>query len=452
MTKHQTNQNGWSSGHSNGHSTGQTPVDYEEMGRQLLQNMKTYGDYLKLEGSDMPSLSPNALDNVHCTSEPGEVARLRVVELAQQILATTMDPGMNLLINSLQFHFCSCLKVAVDLRIADSIPKDGSVSVKQLAAATGAHEALLVRIMRILTTKYVFAEPEPHRYSHTAMSWMMRGTDQKYLLNHRLDEGFRSASRQADALKLSGYREPVVGDEFGFNLAFGSNDNFWEYITNVEPKRGADFNHAMKAVNINSLSIIPELYPFDKLAATGGLIVDVGGGLGQVGREILQHYPGKGLQCVVQDQFAPVNSTNGHANGKSNGVNVDISATSDHDVTLQRHNFFDPQPIKGASAYFLRHIFHDWPDHACMDILRQIVPAMDKDRSRILICDQVMNEEMPTIPSILYDIDMMSMFGGKERQLSEWEVLITKTDNRLRIADVWKSTTSPTAIIEVRLR
>jgi hypothetical protein len=106
----------------------------------------------------------------------------------------------------------------------------------------------------------------------------------------------------------------------------------------------------------------------------------------------------------------------------------------------------------GAAAYFLRHILHDWPDSACIDILRQIIPAMDEEHSRILICDQVMSEESPSIPSILYDIDMMSMFGGKERQLSEWKVLIAEADERLRITHVRKSPTSPTTIMEVRLQ
>lgn len=39
--------------------------------------------------------------------------------------------------------------------------------------------------MRVLTTKYVFAEDHPQIYSHTAMSWVMCGNDQKHLLKHR---------------------------------------------------------------------------------------------------------------------------------------------------------------------------------------------------------------------------------------------------------------------------
>ncbi|KAG6354382.1 hypothetical protein INS49_004399 [Diaporthe citri] len=34
----------------------------------------------------------------------------------------------------------------------------------------------------------------------------------------------------------------------------------------------------------------------------------------------------------------------------------------DSRVELQVHDFFTPQPVKGARAYFTRSVLHDWPD------------------------------------------------------------------------------------------
>jgi hypothetical protein len=160
-----------------------------------------------------------------------------------------------------------------------------------------------------------------------------------------LDDSFRSSSRQADALRLNGYREPVLGDKCGFNLAFQSESVFWDYIAKTDPLRGENFNRAMKAVSINSLDMIPKLYPFDRLADCGGLIVDVGGGLGQVGRRILTQYPKSGLRFIVQDQFA-------FANPVSEDTNIAMKNSQQgqcgsDQVILQQHNFFSPQPIKG---------------------------------------------------------------------------------------------------------
>jgi hypothetical protein len=106
---------------------------------------------------------------------------------------------------------------------------------------------------------------------------------------------------------------------------------------------------------------------------------------------------------------------------------------------------------KGAAAYLFRHILHDWPDTACIKILRQIIPAMDAQRSRILICDQIVKDESPSASSVLYDVDMMTLFGGKERSLSEFLDLIKAADQRLYIHGVERSLKSAATMIVVKL-
>ncbi len=146
----------------------------------------------------------------------------------------------------------------------------------------------------------------------------------------RLDEPFRSSSREADALASAGYQEPHSRDAFGFQLAFETKSSFWEYIANDDPMRGERFSRAMRAVNLNTLCAIPEMYPFDQLVDEGGVVVDVGGGLGQVGKSIISHYPNSNLKCIVQDKFA--NNTEGFLEAG---------------VQMQRHDFFEPQPVEG---------------------------------------------------------------------------------------------------------
>lgn len=99
-----------------------------------------------------------------------------------------------------------------------------------------------------------------------------------------------------------------------------------------------------------------------------------------------------------------------------------------------------------------RHIFHDWPDKACIDILRKTVPAMDQSRSRILICEQIVHAESPSASSVLYDVDMMTLFGGKERSLSELLDLTTMADERLHVCSINTLANSATTIIELKLK
>lgn len=279
-----------------------------------------------------------------------------------------------------------------------------------------------------------------------------------------MDECFRASSRQADALALARYREPHEADTLGFGLAFNTTANFWEVLArDTEGKRSQRFNRAMRAVNINALEVIPRIYPFNRIGGNG-LLVDVGGGLGQVARAIMATNQGSRLQrCIVQDVCAA-----------DDVLEEVLESNRKLGVELQRHDFFDKQPVTGelripafnikhvvadprygcfktpgASIYFFRHIFHDWPDRACVKILKQIVQAMGRD-SRLLICDQVVDDE-PSIPATLYDIDMWTLFGGKERNRSEWEALFRAADERLYIKKVWTTTEAPTTILEVCL-
>ncbi|KAJ0285229.1 hypothetical protein COL940_003646 [Colletotrichum noveboracense] len=397
-------------------SDGFAPSRYEKLGAELVQCMATYSKALEKEGLPEPSLSPNISSNIALKSNKAVQEKARIAELARQILATTLDPGTSLFLSSLQH---------------------GRISRKELADSLSVEESLLVRIMRVVMTNFVFDEPEPGYYSHTSISWAMQGPAMHHLLLHRLGEGFQSASREPDALRQSGFRNPKPGDSCGFNLAFGYEGTYWDYISNIDLERGDNFNQAMKAVTINSLGEIPRLYPWESLVADGGLIVDVGGGLGQVSRKILEAFPDSGLRCVVQDKHAVSSDTR--------------NPRGDLDLTLQQHDFFNIQPIKGAAVYHLRHILHDWPDDACVEIVRQIVPAMDAKCSRILICDQIVQDHSPSLASVLYDVDMMSLFNGKERTLSEFRQIFVKADPRLYIKDVKRSQESATTMIEVRI-
>lgn len=76
---------------------------------------------------------------------------------------------------------------------------------------------------------------------------------------------------------------------------------------------------------------------------------------------------------------------------------------------------------------------------------------MDAKRSRILICDQIVQDHSPSLASVLYDVDMMSLFNGKERTLSEFRQIFEKADPRLYIQDVKRSQESATTMIELRI-
>lgn len=67
-----------------------------------MRAITDYVGHLQNENLPMPSLEPAADTHGVLKHHEGVAARNAVVELAQRIVAMTMDPDMNLLISSLQ--------------------------------------------------------------------------------------------------------------------------------------------------------------------------------------------------------------------------------------------------------------------------------------------------------------------------------------------------------------
>jgi hypothetical protein len=152
-----------------------TETKFEALGKQLKDAMSTYVGHLKREKLPLPSFAPSIFKPPMVKHPDGAASKLAIIELSQQICSMTMDPAMNLLISSLQvssscllflgpspltfghpqFHFCSCLKVAIDLHVHKHVPQHGKIVASDLAIAVGADEALLSMWLRVLVRYYL---------------------------------------------------------------------------------------------------------------------------------------------------------------------------------------------------------------------------------------------------------------------------------------------------------
>lgn len=80
------------------------------------------------------------------------------------------------------------------------------------------------------------------------------------------------------------------------------------------------------------------------------MLVDVGGGNGSTIASILPHATNI-TKAIVQDRLQVIEGAK--KIWKSTGNELGI------EVDFQAHDFFTPQPVSGAHAYFLQTIIHE---------------------------------------------------------------------------------------------
>jgi hypothetical protein len=155
-----------------------------------------------------------------------------------------------------------------------------------------------------------------------------------------------------------------------------------------------------------------DIYPFKTLregvsSPDETVLVDVGGGQGQVLQDIRTHVRELGGKKMVLENL--------------------LKTVEDHlpleNVDFVPYGFLTAeQPVNGARAYLLRHILHDWPDLICLQILLNTIPALVKGKSKFLVVEIILPPMNPPIFGALMDIQIMN-YGGGGRKEREWRAI-----------------------------
>jgi O-methyltransferase domain len=145
-----------------------------------------------------------------------------------------------------------------------------------------------------------------------------------------------------------------------------------------------------------------------------GVVVDVGGGTGELLAAILAARPR--LRGVLYDLPIVV--------GRSAQV-LSERRVADR-CSVEAGNFFDGVP-KHGDVYVLKQVVHDWDDERAGDILRSCRRCMPPDAKLLVIERRVpeCNDRAPTADVFLTDLEMLVMTpGGRERTETEFAMLL----------------------------
>ncbi|KAL9032797.1 MAG: hypothetical protein Q9214_007806 [Letrouitia sp. 1 TL-2023] len=99
-------------------------------------------------------------------------------------------------------------------------------------------------------------------------------------------------------------------------------------------------------------------------------------------------------------------------------------------VEKMPYDFWTPQPVKGAKAYYMRNILHDYPDDKCVTILQNTIGAMGED-SQLLIDEMVVPAKGAHPQATQYDMAMMACLAAIERSEKQWHDLLDAAGMKL---------------------
>jgi len=217
------------------------------------------------------------------------------------------------------------------------------------------------------------------------------------------------------------YKNPSDVNAGPFQFASGFKGPYFKWLEET-PEQQAAFSRMMALTRLERGEQWFEFFPteerFGSSDPSAPLLVDIGGGLGHDLAAFHEAFPTLPGKLILQD------------------LPVVINDIKELDASIERttHDFFKPQPVKGAKAYYLRTVLHDWADTQAIEILKNIRDAMSAD-SILLLNENFLPETGVPQYNAEVDFSMLALFSSLERTEKQWRALLEAAG--LKVVKVW---------------
>jgi hypothetical protein len=319
---------------------------------------------------------------------------------------------------------------------------DAGLSATALSEKTGVDVVLLQRLTRHLVAMHLVTYHDD-AFHGTQLSNALAEENYQHSIAFCYDTARPSFNGFPSFFKKTQYKSPALGSLEGpFQDAHKSNLPFFEWLVATPPnlQHFDSFMTAYRAGKANWYD--PGFYPVPEQMITGfdastsdALLVDVGGGKGHDVAAFVAQHPNHPGRVILQDREPVIAAV------VANGGEKPFEAVA--------HDFFTPQPVKAARAYSLHSILHDWGDEDGIKILQNLVPALKKGYSRVLLNEIVVSEEKPTLAGTTMDMMMLAHFSVRERTEAEWRWILEQAG--LKVVKIYTYPGVAESLIEAEL-
>ncbi|KAK6400874.1 hypothetical protein LTR81_023915 [Elasticomyces elasticus] len=332
------------------------------------------------------------------------------------------------------------VRLSIDVKLFSKLQEQGGkpMTTSELASATSTDPALLIRFLKLLASADVVRETGEAEFASTPTSDLLASPGGSGTLSNCFSVVSAVNYKIVEYFRSRGYHSPVDKDDSIWKHATGSDLHYfdWVFQPGNEEEAEAFLNHmSFKTLETKWYEAVPvEQILGSKCKADEVLIVDVGGNTGYDLLGFHRTHPNVKGRLVVQDLPKSISA---------------IDKEGIKPVETMDHDFFTSQPVRGAKAYYLKMVLHDWPDSACRDILGNLKPALTPGYSKILINEVVVPDVGAGWFETGVDTLMMVCHSSTERTETMWRQLIESAG--LKITKIWVCGDAVERLMEVEL-
>ncbi|KAH4836673.1 hypothetical protein HBH60_024650 [Parastagonospora nodorum] len=320
-------------------------------------------------------------------------------------IETPEETATRISLYPLQF---SVTRIGQDLKIFEILTNAGPQSLQELQILTHAHPITLGRLLRYMSSVGLIHETGVNQFEASKKSQNLATPEAEKIVTHFFENCGPLFQEMPAFLRSKKYQDITDGQNTVFQPAYNTDLDTNEWFSQNPLHMGARIKYmAMEqAVRGRWLNVYPIQSQLKGWNPELPAFVDVGGSVGHYCTMFKNNFPDVPGRVILQD----LPDTLSHAL-KTPGVE------------LMGHDFFQPQPIKGAKFYHLGWILNNWNDDESKQILRQIRSAMNAE-SVVLINDVILPEAgVPSFAASL-DLVMLGACGSRERMRKEWDEIL----------------------------
>ncbi len=302
-------------------------------------------------------------------------------------------------------YLSACIYLATKRGFADIIEAadNHQASAEHIAQESKVHPVWTRAILQVLAKIHVFAETEQHLFKNTPFSDCLRHDHPqtlKWLVSVTLSPRSLIQLSQLDSsIHEVGISIPrkLWGEEL-YEL-FEKQDEGQSIRLSperviIERESRAEFDMMLESVDTAAIDdAIAQAYQFK------GSVCDLGGGRGSLLAAIYRHHPN--VEGILFERKPIVDDLK--------------RQQSECPFSLVSGDFF--RQVPHADIYILKHVFHNWPDDSCTEILKRC--AEGNPDAKVLVIEDVMGNPMGS--SELINFAMMIEQNGKERTVEEYK-------------------------------